>query len=1378
MSTNDEVRVDIHEDENAETSPQEHIYVMDTTIASQNQPSKEEMVEIRTSLPQYQAVRINIAQENEEHEKMDELVRSPPPKLIAHKDLQEILTNEVVNDTRAASTNESSDEIVENDTSVPHEDQLDNPIRIDGLDDAALKKLKEAAVSNDWKKAYNEVFKKDPVKNSEYFTAGITVDDDTALHVAIRAGSARFVRKMLNYMTKEQLTSKNCFGTTAFHLAASLGRLKLVKLMFKKNEKLAGMRGKWDVLPIYVAAMQGNYKMVQFLYRVGGPLQKADSIRLFLYWTYETFLLDDPRIKEDLEKLYIVTLRNDWNTAFQDIFKQDPFENSKYLTAKISENEDTTLHVAIASQSFTFAEELIKYMKRKDLSIKNKDGNTAFFLVATFGNVRLANQMFVKNLELPNIRGKNAMLPIHKADERGHKLMVKFLHRIGRPLEEMDRKILSAIASKNGLSEEIVENGISCPPTNQADYPRMMEIHRILSNAAMDNDWNIAYKDIFKGDPFKNSKYLTAKISEGGNIALHLATVTNSIGFVNELIKYMLKEELTITNDAGDTAFLLAAGNGRVDVAKVMFEKNRWLPNIRGYLEMLPIHVAARNGHREMVEFLYGIQGPLPEIDSNRLFLNLRFTVSLFDDPRIKKSLNKLYTTAWMNDWNTAHRDIFEGDVSKNSKYLAARISNKEDTALHIAAWRKSSTFVEELVKYMRKEDLAIKNSDGNTAFFLVAASGNVRLVEQMFEKNVELPSIHGDKEMLPIHKAAQQGHKMMVEFLYGIQGPLIEKDTNKFFDYWWLDQHIAKKLYRAALKDDLNTATKICHDHPNYITSRISQKGDIALHIAVEAQSSSFVQVLVDKMNPEDLEIKNHDGNTAFCLVAASGNLQLARKMFCKNSELRNIHGEKEMLPIHMGAQSGHKEMVEFLYDISGDYLNDEDHIKLINSLIRSGLYGLAHNYLYKRPDLANRREESNWETALHILARTPKFANQKQQGIFKRWNKGNDKALELVKWLLQQIRLLEEDKISEIIEYTWPVIFTAVEQGNIDFLTIIIREFPDLILKFDRNNYSIFHVAVLNRQKEIFKLIDKISLAFKKPIFQCRDKAGNNILHLAGMMPPQERLNNVSGVALQLQQELFWFEEVSQIVDPMDVEAKNKKGKTPTDIFKQKIKALKDKGEKWMKDTANSCMIVATLITTVVFAAAFTVPGGIKDETGTPNFIQKASFTMFVISDAISLVSSSCSILTFLSILTGRYADEDFRYVLPRQLVVGLLTLFFSIAAMMVVFCTTIFIVYKDGKIWIPILVTGFASFPVILFTLQQWNLLYDVARATFKLSFLFKTNKNSLFGDDDDEGKSWSLIKKWKDSTCWNFPEECWNSPSSTLLSGGRDMCSKEM
>ncbi|KAJ0018099.1 hypothetical protein Pint_12330 [Pistacia integerrima] len=180
--------------------------------------------------------------------------------------------------------------------------------------------------------------------------------------------------------------------------------------------------------------------------------------------------------------------------------------------------------------------------------------------------------------------------------------------------------------------------------------------------------------------------------------------------------------------------------------------------------------------------------------------------------------------------------------------------------------------------------------------------------------------------------------------------------------------------------------------------------------------------------------------------------------------------------------------------------------------------------------------------------------------------------------------------------------------------------------------------------------------------------------------MMPLLERLNNASEIALHLQQELFWFKEMSQIVDPKHAKAKNASGKTPRDIFYEKTTALKDAAEKWMKDTATSCMVVATIIATLVFAAAFTMPGT-KEETGTPNFIQKLSFRTFCqISNAIWLVSSSCSIITFLSILTARYADEDFHHVLPRKLVVGFSKLFLSVAAMMVVFCATIFIVLKS--------------------------------------------------------------------------------------------------
>ena len=132
---------------------------------------------------------------------------------------------------------------------------------------------------------------------------------------------------------------------------------------------------------------------------------------------------------------------------------------------------------------------------------------------------------------------------------------------------------------------------------------------------------------------------------------------------------------------------------------------------------------------------------------------------------------------------------------------------------------------------------------------------------------------------------------------------------------------------------------------------------------------------------------------------------------------------------------------------------------------------------------------------------------------------------------------------------------------------------------------------------------------------------------------------------------------------------------GLTPGDLFTKKHKNLRREGEKWMKDTANYCMIVATLITTVVFATAFTVPGGSSQDTGTPILLKSIWFRVFFISDAIALFSSSSSILIFLSILTSRFTEMDFLVSLPSKLVLGLTTLFISIAGMVAAFSATCF-------------------------------------------------------------------------------------------------------
>ena len=189
---------------------------------------------------------------------------------------------------------------------------------------------------------------------------------------------------------------------------------------------------------------------------------------------------------------------------------------------------------------------------------------------------------------------------------------------------------------------------------------------------------------------------------------------------------------------------------------------------------------------------------------------------------------------------------------------------------------------------------------------------------------------------------------------------------------------------------------------------------------------------------------------------------------------------------------------------------------------------------------------------------------------------------------------------------------------------------------------------------------------------------------------------------------------------------ERKNKDGQTPYELFSEQNQDIVSQGLKWMKDS----MVVATLIVTVAFAVAFTVPGGYNQEHGTPIFIHGCSFLVLVMADAISLFSSSTSLLVFLSILTSRHGQHDFLYSLPRKLMIGLATLSISVAAMMVTFSASFFVLYHKGLKWIPILITTFSTMPVIIFAVLQFPLLEDLFRSMYDSRYLFKPNKCMLY------------------------------------------------
>lgn len=131
---------------------------------------------------------------------------------------------------------------------------------------------------------------------------------------------------------------------------------------------------------------------------------------------------------------------------------------------------------------------------------------------------------------------------------------------------------------------------------------------------------------------------------------------------------------------------------------------------------------------------------------------------------------------------------------------------------------------------------------------------------------------------------------------------------------------------------------------------------------------------------------------------------------------------------------------------------------------------------------------------------------------------------SIELVSQLWQQVLLLDDAKIGGLLRKPSRLLFTAAALGNVEFIKVLIRLYPDLIWKVDDHSRSIFHIAVLHRQEKIFNLIHEIG-AHKDLIAAYKDENGNNMLHLAGKLASPDRLKIDSGAALQLRRELHWF-------------------------------------------------------------------------------------------------------------------------------------------------------------------------------------------------------------------------------------------------------------
>ncbi|GMN68024.1 hypothetical protein TIFTF001_037083 [Ficus carica] len=282
---------------------------------------------------------------------------------------------------------------------------------------------------------------------------------------------------------------------------------------------------------------------------------------------------------------------------------------------------------------------------------------------------------------------------------------------------------------------------------------------------------------------------------------------------------------------------------------------------------------------------------------------------------------------------------------------------------------------------------------------------------------------------------------------------------------------------------------------------------------------------------------------------------------------------------------------------------------------------------------------------------------------------------------------------------------ILIAAKNGVTEMVEKILEEFPVAIQDEDAEQKNIAFLEFENRQPHVYKFLLKKKNILTDSVFRYIDFQGNSALHLAATQCEEYRPNWLISGICEEQHETTLFPQY------------NKRNQTPKEVFVNTHKELIKDGSEWLTKTSESCSVVAALVATVAFATSATVPGGINEDKGTPTLEAQPAFNTFAISSLAALCFSITALVFFLSILTSRYQEKDFALDLPRKLLLGLTSLFASIACMLVSFCAGHIFVLNQQLRYVAYPLYAALCLPITFFAFAQLSLYFDLLLSIFK-------------------------------------------------------------
>ena len=215
---------------------------------------------------------------------------------------------------------------------------------------------------------------------------------------------------------------------------------------------------------------------------------------------------------------------------------------------------------------------------------------------------------------------------------------------------------------------------------------------------------------------------------------------------------------------------------------------------------------------------------------------------------------------------------------------------------------------------------------------FEAASKGDLKTVEKLFYKDLNLINATDDNRGRVLHCAVRSGSLELVKFLIdrGAKINVNEKDDygETILDYaahtgsLKLVKFLSDEgAFEATRKGDIQTVKELLNKDPTLIYTKKDGSRYTILHCAVSSGSLELVKFLIDR--GANVNVRSDCGYTVLHYAADTGSLKLVKFLIDKGAIVSNVKTDWGDTVLHEAAESGSLELVKFLTDKGLDINN-----------------------------------------------------------------------------------------------------------------------------------------------------------------------------------------------------------------------------------------------------------------------------------------------------------------------------------------------------------------------------------------------------------------------------------------------------------------------